>query len=304
MQIDLVSQLIASSSSSPEIKEVMSSAQSLVHEYIAMAKERDEWWASSLKREQKRQTIWEESLQTVVKEGEALERELKERSRRRGSRFFAAGVSEASEGSAMSTLRLHHRPPTIALSAPVEEESAHDVRLGGDDDTGANGMKANDHFRQSASSFTSATHTTTTAVSSSSGMDTPTPTGVMDIPTPRARKSQNFLSPPATATLPADDGGDTDEEDEFFDAVEAENLPNLIVNESLSRHNKELASNAIDGAPYAGYRKFRTRLAMDTDNRPATSLWAVLKGSIGKDLTRVCAMLFITGMNSNFFVLV
>ena len=51
---------------------------------LTMVKDREEWWKAQLQRERERQAVWEESLQTVVREGEVLERELRTRSRRRG----------------------------------------------------------------------------------------------------------------------------------------------------------------------------------------------------------------------------
>jgi hypothetical protein len=72
---------------------------------MQMAKDREEWWAKQLERERKRQSVWEESLTTVVKEGEVLERELRTRSRRRGSQFFDVNVASGT-GDGMGTLRL------------------------------------------------------------------------------------------------------------------------------------------------------------------------------------------------------
>jgi hypothetical protein len=39
----------------------------MMYEYVPMAKDREEWWKAQLQRERDRQTVWEESLQTVVK---------------------------------------------------------------------------------------------------------------------------------------------------------------------------------------------------------------------------------------------
>lgn len=43
---------------------------------------------------------------------------------------------------------------------------------------------------------------------------------------------------------------------------------------------------------YAGYKRLRTRLEIKKDERPPTSLWSVLKHSIGKDLTRISFPVF------------
>ena len=45
-----------------------------------------------MEKERRRQGVWEESLRVVVKEGEELEKELRRRSRKRGSRVFAGGA--------------------------------------------------------------------------------------------------------------------------------------------------------------------------------------------------------------------
>lgn len=92
------------------------------------------------------------------------------------------------------------------------------------------------------------------------------------------------LSPSRTITNITDAGDedevDTDEEDEFFDAIESGTLPNLVVNESLEHHNSA-ASKSLSvqkwQEQYVGYKKLREKLAMNSDNRPPTSLWSVLK---------------------------
>ena len=80
---------------------------------------------------------------------------------------------------------------------------------------------------------------------------------------------------------------DTDE-DEFFDAIESNTLPNLLVHESLTSPTHSQLSLPInfDIGPYSGYKNLRTELSL-CDQRPSTSLWSVLKHSIGKDLTKI-----------------
>jgi len=89
-----------------------------------------------------------------------------------------------------------------------------------------------------------------------------------------------------------DEAVDTDEEDEFFDAIESNALPNLVVNEALTGYSEPLLSKAVDKSQYEGYRVVRKALALQSDNRPPTSLWSVLKHSIGKDLTRISFPVF------------
>jgi len=87
------------------------------------------------------------------------------------------------------------------------------------------------------------------------------------------------------------DEGDTDEEDEFFDAIESNNLPNLLVHDGLATPSTSTTLSMpipihVKMEPYAGYANLRTRLTL-SDERPSTSLWSVLKHSIGKDLTKI-----------------
>lgn len=95
-------------------------------------------------------------------------------------------------------------------------------------------------------------------------------------------------SPPPT--MSEDGEVDTDEEDEFFDAIESNNLPNLVISDTLRwpvTPVKSLPPSIGNLDPYQGYAQLRDRLPIKSDDRPSTSLWQVLKGSIGKDLTKI-----------------
>ena len=84
--------------------------------------------------------------------------------------------------------------------------------------------------------------------------------------------------------------GDTDEEDEFFDAIESNTLPNLVITRSLIQPSPGVMF--LSREVYAGYLKLRDRLSISSDDRPPMSLWAVLKNSIGKDLTKISFPVF------------
>ncbi|KAJ6551955.1 Oxysterol-binding protein-domain-containing protein [Mycena capillaripes] len=86
---------------------------------------------------------------------------------------------------------------------------------------------------------------------------------------------------------------DTDEEDEFFDAIEANTIPNLVVHEALKSptHSELALPQTVNVEPYAGYQNLRQELLL-SDARPSTSLWSVLKHSIGKDLTKISFPVF------------
>ena len=94
-----------------------------------------------------------------------------------------------------------------------------------------------------------------------------------------------------------DDDADTDDEDEFFDAIEANALPNLEVSQMLAGphvHPPDVLPipELLDVRQYTGYANPRPKLGITSDDRPPMSLWAVLKGSIGKDLTKISFPVF------------
>ncbi len=98
--------------------------------------------------------------------------------------------------------------------------------------------------------------------------------------------TQTTITP--AAKTPEEDDFDTDEDDEFFDAIEANNIPNLVIPESLRSpiHTESALPDPDLTLPYEGYKHLRQTLDL-TDERPNQSLWSVLKNSIGKDLTKI-----------------
>jgi hypothetical protein len=258
-QMELTSQLLTSislSSNTPSQAEELKSAlkdsfavlQGLLNEYVEMAKERDAWWKSNLEREKMSQSVWEESLAIVVKDGEALEQELRNRSRRRGNRFL-----EDKNG----TVRQQSSPPAVSISVD-----------------GSSAKRPNFLFLPTAKRDSRAP-----------ALPSPGPK------TPTATLQQVFTTP----TCDRDDGSiGTDDEDEFFDAIESNTLPNLVVAKSFNPSTEHVGtlSSMLNLRLYEGYANLRTQLSITADDRPSTSLWSVLKHSIGKDLTRISFPVF------------
>ncbi|KAG2123665.1 Oxysterol-binding protein-domain-containing protein [Suillus cothurnatus] len=245
-QMELTTQLLSNLALPPDaaprtqelrtaLKESFAIVQTMIDEYVQMAKDREEWWKSQLQRERERQTVWEESLQTV------------------GSRFFDVGVNDIGGGT------LRQRPMTMGLVSPVLEE----------------------HYF--SPSVRPAPITIVSPPEEVNGLSTPT--------VPSSPASAGVTPTAQRMTLhdqEDEDAVDTDEEDEFFDAIEANALPNLVVSQLLSSPMHTVpALSFMNGEHFAGYQNLRTRLPIGSDNRPSTSLWSVLKHSIGKDLTRI-----------------
>jgi ankyrin repeat protein len=105
-------------------------------------------------------------------------------------------------------------------------------------------------------------------------------------------------SPALTPSASFADMTDLDDpDDEFFDAIESGNLPNLKVEADeeksvvANREDEKVAQNSSakqDLWPgVEPYRRLRDRMPIGKDNRPSLSLWSVLKNNIGKDLTKI-----------------
>jgi hypothetical protein len=257
------------------LKESLRTVQSMLNEYLHMVKERDDWWKARIAREQQRQTVWEQSLQSVVQEGEALEREL-----RRHSRRHTRIESSTSGGEGVGTVKL--RPSALPLAPPIE-----DVELGFREPTPDTAVPVLSKGRLRTSPDTAG---------ASTGLETALARALSTVsPAVRRMSLQRSSSVGVagiTRSVEDDEAVDTDEEDEFFDAIESNALPNLVVHEALTGHSEPLLPKHIDKSQYDGYRVLRTELDLKSDNRPPTSLWSVLKHSIGKDLTKISFPVF------------
>ncbi|KAG7095285.1 hypothetical protein E1B28_006055 [Marasmius oreades] len=267
-QIELTEQLLyhvgtenAQGKELDAFKESHTLVQGMISEYMQMTKERENWYRHKLDAERQRQKVWEESLATVVQEGEILENELRMRSRRRGSRFFDTGFGSVD---GVNTLK-------------GRKMSYFAGKLGEDRDPS--------FFRGS--------------VSRGSLLKTPVQSpgivGLPEVPTPQTTQIGTAGTEDVfTSTSPEAGMDDTDDEDEFFDAIEANALPNLVVPEELRSPTHSVEESVISEEltmSLVGYQNLRARLEIIAE-RPPTSLWSVLKHSIGKDLTKISFPVF------------
>ncbi|KAJ9155473.1 Oxysterol binding protein 1 [Pleurostoma richardsiae] len=83
---------------------------------------------------------------------------------------------------------------------------------------------------------------------------------------------------------------ESEEEDEFFDAVDAGEIEAEPLPPSELEEKKAVVQvTGIDiSTAFHGYENgIRTKLKIDADNRPRISLWGILKSMIGKDMTKM-----------------
>jgi hypothetical protein len=98
-------------------------------------------------------------------------------------------------------------------------------------------------------------------------------------------------STPASRPLDSPEELSSDEDDEFFEAIESGAVPVTVEEPIASPGAQEwpehfpMRDEVI--LPYEGYNNLRTRLPISVDDRPSVSLWGILKNSIGKDLTKI-----------------
>ena len=268
-----------------------------LEEYFGMVQKREGWWAARLKVEQKRQDIWETSLKTVVEEGEALERELKSRSSRRRSRMFSSEHEEwrhstlkakpaSNPPSRMGTLSPPRLTAGEAFTLSPEPTPSVEATLQSKELT-----TATDPTTEPPTATTTPAASTFLTASEMSTVDEPVSATTitafsLSLPSNAARRfplASGLKAPTLLhGSLEVDDI-DTDEEDEeidiFFDAIDAGTLP-MIVSPALQVHEEKFLE--LGKAQYSGYINVRQRLDLDADNRPPTSLWSILKNSIGK----------------------
>ncbi|KAI0074811.1 hypothetical protein K474DRAFT_1647551 [Panus rudis PR-1116 ss-1] len=290
MLSELLNDLSSSEPPSEDIKkaiqEAFHNAQSMVSEYVNMVKEREDWWKDEVKRERDRQNVWEESLRIVVQEGQALEEELRSRSRRR-SRMGDSSYFTVTE---FGTLK--NRPSTLASPPPVQESQGEGSEGGAAVTTTATTTAA-----------AAATENASSAVVASS-TESVTSTGAKAVEQEATITRQSTMSPTGTVishrafpslvspkSFDQESMVDTDEEDEFFDAIESNSLP-LTIPESLTTRQQSNIASLINSDQFIGYKHLRERLSITSDDRPPMSLWAVLKNSIGKDLTKISFPVF------------
>ncbi|KAF7368671.1 Oxysterol-binding protein [Mycena venus] len=269
-------------------QDALRDALQMVGDYVSVARERDAWWRRKLQRAKAKQSAWERSLASAVREGEVLERELRMRSRKRGSRFFDAGEAQTvlaglGVSGAGGTLKARNkRASMLAASTVVEGREEENILVASPVEAEPTPTRADSVVINAA------------------------PLAVSPPAPPVRSSTADTLAPaPATATS-ATFGGrsymnygdtesmiDTDEEDEFFDAIESNTIPNLLVHDALKSptHSDLALPDVVNVEPYSGYRNLRERLLL-TNERPSTSLWSVLKHSIGKDLTKISFPVF------------
>ena len=131
----------------------------------------------------------------------------------------------------------------------------------------------------------------------------------------RGRAASDLASPIASTRLAADlqavdsiISDSSDDENDFYDAVESGAVPlqspgPIAATEKVTEWPKNIQEEIgeepekfLEIKSFEGYKNLRDRLPISSDDRPPVSLWAILKGSIGKDLTKISFPVYFNGI--------
>ncbi|CAK7271599.1 hypothetical protein SEPCBS119000_004689 [Sporothrix epigloea] len=272
------------------------SLSGLIGDLMRISRDRDAFWQYRLDREIEMRRMWEESMAQVAREQEALEARI--------------GAAEEKKKSAKRILKevinnglLDDRQPSSSVSPYPDTDGAL---------TGVLAAAANSVVER--------------RVEGDSAADTGNDllTARVDARSPSicaapVSRRQTVIDQVAAAGLSDSDDGD---DDEFFDAVDAGEVPvefklpsvtdiatssEVADNESEDDHGvaaesketegesasvkagKVIVSSGVDiSKSFKGYENgIRSRLKIDADNRPKLSLWSILKSMVGKDMTKM-----------------
>lgn len=258
----------------------------LLDRYVEQVASREKYHTRRFEREASAKKMWEENMRSVVTSQVELEQQLHDTQRLNSKRKRALKDLKQSVLAEVGNLDGTGSPlsPTTAGAAiPITPAK------------GAQALQA--AFEQSSSDQPTATTAPSAAAAGS-----------------RARAPSDLASPMASARLAADlqavdsvISDSSDDEDDFYDAVESGAV--VLTSTPIVEKTKDKGSDWPEGLEewvkdpdkfaeiksFEGYRELRDRLPISSDDRPPVSLWAILKGSIGKDLTKISFPVYFNG---------
>lgn len=235
--------------------------------HIQQVQDREQWLKRRYEREVEAKRMWEENMRSLVSSQAELEQQLEETQRQASKRKRA--------------LRELHRSITAAdpsgeMAGLAISSSANDLTKVPTPTTARPRLSTSDSNRTvSPKAGESVTNLPCSAILSTIDMQ--------------------------TVNEAMSDSSDSD--DDFYDAVEA-GIVTVKVDEPIATADQERPWPAdfekdpdkmLQMKSFEGYTELRDRLPITSDDRPPVSLWAILKGSIGKDLTKISFPVYFNG---------
>lgn len=270
-QLELGQQMVQSGNSSQAetqsaISEAMQTSLTLFTNYTTMVAEREAYILRRYEQEIQAKRLWEENIRTLAVQYAEMEAQLQEAAeenakRRKALREVRETYSNAASP-AQSPVPANMATPTRSNMASVRSAIEANTRLP---------TAIRPSAQRGAINFDDTT---------GAGLGSTLPRSAVPIGT----DTEDF---------------DDDKDDEFFDAIESGNLPNLKVEEGVIETPAPVKPS---GSPATSirearvndlwpgiepYRRLRKKMPIGKDDRPSLSLWSVLKNNIGKDLTKI-----------------
>ncbi|KAL2214861.1 hypothetical protein M432DRAFT_160030 [Thermoascus aurantiacus ATCC 26904] len=243
----------------------VSSLNGLVQDLLKISRDRDAYWQYRLDREADTRKMWEESMARIVQEHEELQSRIGESEEKR--KRTKKALKEALENASAATSRPLSRGPSHASLADVVETMQETVSSYTKDGTDEKPQIVVDEK-------------------------------VEEAPQLREKKSVRELSSKRSAISQLTNISDSESDEEFFDAIdsgeiEVEDLTaaEVHVEKTLSKDaNADLrAAKQAEIAPsFKGYEDpLRTKLKLDSDDRPKVSLWVSAKQTLHNHINLV-----------------
>lgn len=232
----------------------------LVGDLLRIARDRDAHWQYRLDREVDMRRMWEESMAQVAREQELLEARVGEAEEKR--RLAKRALREVIE-----TTLVEDQQQKQQQKQQHEEGKQRPSSVGSDGAPDENVA----HEKSAASASTAApVGKVASAGTAAAATDKVTPLSQKS-PTIGISRRQTALSHAAIIS-----DSESDEEEEFFDAVDAGEVEVAPMPPSeMADVEKQVVVSGIDiSSSFHGYENgIRTKLKIDADNRPKMSLW-------------------------------
>ncbi|KAM0789557.1 hypothetical protein ACM66B_000368 [Microbotryomycetes sp. NB124-2] len=264
------------------LKGALHSLGNLLDEYVDVVHERERFFVRKYEREIDAKRMWEENMKEVAAQQQAMEQELQKAARDSTRRKRA--LQEVRMNLAASPQMLS---PDTAAFVDEEFQEAHQAV-----ENGKTNSRSSSQTQVPTLSVDTTRGTRSRASTSATAMS-PSRLGRLRSGTTHTLTSQELAGVVESALAGSDDEESSDTDDEFFEAIETGQLPISEETEDASS-NKQMVKEQtgrflekVDMSPYKGYESLRHELPIKSDDRPPVSLWAILKGSIGKDLTKI-----------------
>ncbi|GAA5919977.1 hypothetical protein JCM6882_004144, partial [Rhodosporidiobolus microsporus] len=284
------------------LRRSLASVEQLLDDYVAVVHQRERFFQRRYDNELEAKRMWEDSMKEVAAQHAAIEVELQKASRDNTRRKRALQEVRANLGAASPGMS-----PRVSIHVADDERPNMDQLK--EDGSGALPSPL-----RSPSLVTSLQQqqqrSRATTVTSLSPTRTRTRASTLAAASPLGPVELEQLVDSALANEEGEESSDDDTDDEFFEAIESGALPLGADEDSEEAEGgaeaggkkegggekrslpaQELADK-LDLTPYKGYEHLRSSLPITNDDRPSVSLWAILKGSIGKDLTRISFPVF------------